>query len=199
MGVVPPRGCCGIRNLGNTCYQNSCVQLLGCVPEFVGALLGRQALLLFKQAAADAAINCSRRSIQQALAAAAAAAAVGIEWVSNATVGPALQALLCEMWGFQQQCQQQQQQLVHRQQQLYRVTDCMDELRSAMADIDPRWDDGEQWDVSEAITQLLQIVHVRSGACGLGFVLHWLPVANVVDKDAKAVFVCRETLLECTV
>lgn len=179
VGALLPRGCCGIRNQGNTCYQNSAVQLLACVPELVGALLGPQALHLFQGAAVEASNKHWGRSIRHALLAAVAAAQDGIDWRPDALVGPALQALVCEMWGFSRQhphqrlqdlssypgspCQQQQQQLVGRvqqQQQLQRVTACMDALRSAMAESDPRWDDGDQWDCQEFCLALLQLVHV---------------------------------------
>jgi hypothetical protein len=167
-----PRGCCGIRNAGNTCYQNSALQLLGCVPELVGALLGQQAVQLFQGAAADAANNRSRRSVQQALTAAAAAAQVGIAWRPDAAVGPALQALVCEVWGFEQAHQRHQrsspsqmvQRSVQHQQQLHRVTQCMHALRSVMAEVDPRWDDGDQWDCQEFCLALLQTVHVSANA-----------------------------------
>jgi hypothetical protein len=165
-----PRGCCGIRNAGNTCYQNSALQLLGCVPELVGALLGQQAVQLFQGATADAANNRSRRSVQQALAVAAAAAQAGITWRPDAAVGPALQALVCEMWGFEQAQQRHQrgspsqmvQRSVQHQQQLQRVTQCMHALRSVMAEVDPRWDDGDQWDCQEFCLALLQTVHVSA-------------------------------------
>jgi ubiquitin C-terminal hydrolase len=169
-----PRGCCGIRNQGNTCYQNTAIQLLCCVPELVGALLGQQAVQLLRTAAADAANNRSKSSIQHALLVAAAAAQAGIAWLPKATVGPALQQLVCEMWGFQQlqdrsqrsspsrrqPAQRPQGQLQEQQQQLQRVTACMAALREAMAELDLRWDDGDQWDCQEFALTLLQTVHV---------------------------------------
>lgn len=169
-----PRGCCGIRNQGNTCYQNSALQLLGCVPELVGVLLGPQAVQLFQEAAAGAARQHGRRSrVTRALAAAAAAAQEGIDWRRGAAVGPALQALVGEVWGFQQATQasrlqrgspsQTVQRSLQHQQQLQRVTQCMAALRCAMAESDPRWDDGDQWDCQEFCLALLQTVHVSEG------------------------------------
>jgi ubiquitin C-terminal hydrolase len=169
-----PRGCCGIRNQGNTCYQNTAVQLLCCVPELVGALLGQQAVQLLRAAAADATNNRSKASVQRALLVAAAAAQAGIAWLPKASVGPALQQLVREMWGFQelqersqgsspvrkQVAQRPQAQLQEQQQQLQRVTACMTALREAMAEVDPRWDDGDQWDCQEFALTLLQMVHV---------------------------------------
>jgi Na+/glutamate symporter len=139
---------------------------MGCVPELVGALLGQQAVQLFQGAAAAAANNHSRRSVQQALSVAAAAAQAGISWRPDAVVGPALQALVCEMWGFEQAQQRQQRgsqpQMVQQsaQQQQQRVTQCINALRSVMAEMNPHWDDGEQHDSQEFFLALLQYVHV---------------------------------------
>jgi hypothetical protein len=68
------------------------------------------------------------------------------------------------MWGFEQAQQRQQRvsqpQMVQQsaQQQLQRVTRCMDALRSVMAEMNPHWDDGEQWDSQEFCLALLQAV-----------------------------------------
>jgi hypothetical protein len=172
-----PLGCCGLQNPNNYCYQNTALQLLCCVPELVGPLLGPHAVQLLQGAAAShAASSSGSSSVQGALLAAARAAHVGVQWVPRATVGPAFQALVREMWGCGQGGQGSTQgmgsssfhsrQAGHkaqpRQQQQQRVSACMKALREAMAKVDPfnRWGNGQQQDCTEFALALLQQLHV---------------------------------------
>jgi hypothetical protein len=101
--------------------------------------------------------------MHNALLDAAAAAQDGIDWLPNAAVGPALQALVFEMWGFQAPQQRRYRGSPGPQRQQYHpqgVSQCMEALRTAMAELDPRWDDGDQWDCQEFCLALLQAVHV---------------------------------------
>jgi hypothetical protein len=170
-----PLGCCGMHNPSNYCYQNTAMQLLCCVQELVGSMLGPQAVQLLQgAAAAHAASSSSSSSVQGALLAAARAAHVGVQWVPGTTVGPAFQALVREMWGCGQRGQGSTQglgsslhsrQLGHKaqpKQQRQRVSACMKALREAMAQVDifNRWNNELQQDCTEFALALLHQLHV---------------------------------------
>jgi ubiquitin C-terminal hydrolase len=109
-----------------------------------------------------AAASSNSSSGQRALTAAAAAAQAGVQWAPGAKVGPALQALVCNMWGPKQQQQQQQQ----------RLRGHMTSLRQALADADLisgcKWVDGCQQDCSEFVLALLQQLHFEANRVPAG-------------------------------
>ncbi|KAF8071039.1 Usp2 [Scenedesmus sp. PABB004] len=129
--AAPPAGCVGLINLGNTCYANSVLQCLNCLPEFVSALLGPCAL--------------------------PGAPHGPVAWSADATVAPALRSLLEEIWGAAQPgCGQPPSLCGSSGGRRRAATVSPRRLLRAMAAVDDRWADGCQQDGQEFLHSLLE-------------------------------------------